>query len=105
MDEEAKVLKARIVLDNKDLKLKPGMLVDIHALKESQTKAVSIPTAALIFSDNQNYVLVYKDDCNIEVRKITILTQNTHRTFISEGLEDKESVISKNQLLVFGAIR
>lgn len=105
LDEEAKVLKARIVLDNKDLKLKPGMLVDIHALKESDTKAVSIPTASLIFSDNQNYVLVYKDDCNIEVRKVTILTQNTHRTFISEGLDDKESVISKNQLLVFGAIR
>src|SRR5690554_6865686 len=28
LDSEAKVLKARIVLENKDLKLKPGMLVD-----------------------------------------------------------------------------
>lgn len=105
LDEEAKVLKARIVLDNSNLKLKPGMLVDIHALKETQNKAVSIPTSALIFSDNQNYVIVHKDKCNLEVRKVEILTQNSHRTFISEGLNDKESVISKNQLLVFEAIR
>lgn len=105
MDEDAKVLKARIVLNNKDLKLKPGMLVDIHALKESRTRAVSVPTASLIFSDNQNYVLVYKDDCNIEVRKVGILAQNAHKTFVSEGISDKESVISKNQLLVFEAVR
>ncbi len=105
LDEEAKVLKARIVLDNKDLKLKPGMLVDIHALKESRSRAVSIPTSALIFSDNQDYVLVYKDDCHVEVRKVVILAQNSHKTFVSEGLNDKEPVISKNQLLVFEEIR
>ncbi len=105
LDEEARVLKARIVLNNKGLKLKPGMLVDVNALKELKTRATCIPTSALIFSDNQNYALVYKDDCDIEVRKIKILAQNTHMTFISEGLNNNESVISKNQLLIFEALR
>ena len=105
LDEEARVLKARVVLNNKDLRLKPGMLVDVNALKELKIEATCIPTASLIFSDNQNYVLVYKDDCVIEVRKVKILAQNTHMTFVSEGLSSKETVISKNQLLIFEALR
>jgi len=105
MDEEAKVLKARIVFENKDLKLKPGMLVDIHALKESDQRAVNVPTSTLIFSDNQNYVVVYKDDCHLEARKVSILSQNSEYTFIASGLNDQEQIISKNQLLLFEQIR
>lgn len=105
LDEEAKVLKARIVLDNKDLKLMPGMLVDIHAMKESQGKAISVPTSSLVFSDNQNYVVVYKGDCQLETRKVEILGQNAHTTFLTSGLNNGEKIISKNQLLVFESIR
>jgi len=101
MDQEAKVLKARIVFNNKDLKFKPGMLVDIHALKETQDRAVNIPTSTLIFADNQNYVVVYKDDCHLEARKVDVLSQNNLYTFIASGLSDQEQVIAKNQLLVF----
>ncbi len=33
MDNDSKVLQARIVMPNKDLLLKPGMMVDITAVK------------------------------------------------------------------------
>jgi len=102
MDEDAKVLKARIVFENKDLKLKPGMLVDIHALKEYDQKAIKIPTSALIFSDNKNYVVVYKTDCDLEIREVNIRTQNNEYTFISEGLANNEQLVVENQLLIFG---
>lgn len=101
LDEDAKVLKARIVLENPDFKLKPGMLVDVIALKDRNMTAVSIPTKAMVFDDNQNYVVVYKDDCDLEIRKVDILSANNGFTFLKSGVEENEQIIVKNPLLVY----
>lgn len=101
LDEDSKVLKARIVLDNSDLKLKPGMLVDVIALKERNIEAVSIPTESMVFDNNQNFVVVYKDDCDMEIRKVEILTANKGFTFLKDGLAENEKIITKNPLLVY----
>ncbi len=103
-DEEARVLKGRVILPNSDFKLKPGMLTDVTAWKKTGRQAVAVPTSAVVFSDNQYYVLVYKDDCRIEARKITVEVKNEDTSFISEGLEAGEQIISKNQLLVFESL-
>lgn len=105
LDEEAKVLKARMILPNTDLKLKPGMLVDVTALKKSNTEALSIPTGTMVFDNNQNYVVVYKDDCEIEIRKVDILSKGNGTSFIANGLEESDILISKNQLLVHEQIK
>ncbi len=105
LDEEAKVLKARVVMQNKDFKLKPGMLVDVVAQKQKEEAAVSIPTTVLVFDDNQNFVIVYKNDCSLERRKVEVLSKHNDKAFISEGLAEGEKVISKNQLLVYEQIK
>lgn len=103
-DEDARVLKGRVILPNGDFKLKPGMLVDVTAWKKTGRQAVGVPTSAIVFSDNQYYVLVYKDDCHIEVRKIMVEARNEGTTFISGGLEAGERIISRNQLLIFESL-
>lgn len=105
LDADAKVMKARVVLQNTDLKLKPGMLVDVNALKELKTEALSIPTAAMVFDNNQNYVVVYKSDCEIEVRQVEILTKSNGTTFLSSGLSENEKIITKNHLLIYEQIK
>lgn len=105
LDVEAKVLKARVVLQNNELKLKPGMIVDVTALQELEKEAVSIPTSAMVFDNNQNYVVVYKNDCEIEIRKVEILTKNKNTTFLLSGLDENEKIISKNHLLVYEQIK
>src|SRR5690554_4431261 len=90
-----------IVLDNKDFKLKPGMIADIIALKQTDRQEVAVPTSCIVFFNNKNYVLVYKDDCNIEAREITILTKKSGTTYIENGLYENEKIITKNQLLIF----
>jgi cobalt-zinc-cadmium efflux system membrane fusion protein len=104
LDENAKVLKARIVLDNKDFKLKPGMLADITALKKTNRQKVAAPTSSLVFFNGRNYVLVYKDDCNIEAREVTLLAKGNGVTYIENGLAENEKIITKNQLLIFEAL-
>jgi membrane fusion protein, heavy metal efflux system len=105
LDTEAKVLKARVVLQNTDLKLKPGMIVDVTALKELKTEALSVPTSALVFDNNQNYVVVHKSDCEIEIRLVEILTKSNGVTFLSGGLNENEKIISKNHLLIYEQIK
>lgn len=104
LDDDARVLKARIVLENPEFKLKPGMLADITVLKESKTEAIAIPTSAIIFFDNKNYVLVYHDDCHIEKREIQLLTESNGKTYIEKGLEENEKILTKNHLLIFEEI-
>lgn len=103
-DEEARVLRGRVILPNGDYKLKPGMLVDVTAWKRTGRQAVGIPASAIVFSDNEYYVLVYKDDCHIEARKITIEARNDAMVFVSEGLQAGERIISQNQLLIFESL-
>lgn len=103
-DEEAKVLKARVVLQNPGLKLKPGMLVDVIALKQQNTVALSIPTQVLVFDDNRHHVVVYKSECEIEIRPVELLSKSNGICFISSGLSGGERIISRNQLLVYEKI-
>ena len=101
LDREARVVKARVVLDNQDLRLKPGMMVDVIALIDKNTRAIGIPTSFMVFDNNQNFVVVYKDDCNLEIRKVKILSSNNGTTFIESGLSENDQIVSKNQLLVY----
>lgn len=104
LDQEARVLKARIVLNNKDFKLKPGMIADIIALKKFNQQEVAVPTSSIVFFNNKNYVLVHNDDCNIETREVEILTKKNNTTYLKKGLSENEKIITKNQLLIFESL-
>lgn len=104
-DNEARVLKARIVLPNTDLRFKPGMLVDVMALKELDMNALSIPTRALVFDNNQDFVIVHRSDCELEIRKVEVLTSSNGTTFLAAGLKEDETLVSKNQLLVYEQLK
>lgn len=105
LHEDSKVLNARINLSNADFKLKPGMQVDITAIENSEQTAISIPTSVIIFDDNQYFVIIYKDDCNLEIRKIKILTQNEELTYIENGITPNDKIVAKNQLLIYEKLR
>lgn len=104
-DAEEHVLKARVVMENKDLKLKPGMSADIIIKKESKQSALAIPSKSILFDNNQNYTLVYTADCKIEVRKIIPIAKNNNWIFVNENFIENERVISKNHLLIYEQIK
>src|SRR5690606_4145496 len=66
LEYNVNVLKGRVVLDEGGFNLKPGMIADIVALKKSEKRKVAVPSSCLVFFNGKNYVLVYKDDCDIE---------------------------------------
>ena len=105
-DDKEHVLKARVVLENHNLNLMPGLGADIIIDKASNTgKAVAIPNKAKVFHNNKEYIVVYKDDCSLEARQINSLSKNEEYTFIKEKLAPNEKVIASNALLIFEQIK
>ncbi|QHC84866.1 hypothetical protein AS589_08825 [Empedobacter brevis] len=101
-DDNEHVLKARVVLDNQDLNLMPGLSADIIINKQNVIgNAFAVPNKALVFENNKEYVVVYKDDCTMEARRITKIGQNETYTFVSEKFKSNEKVISRNALMIY----
>lgn len=103
--DQSKVLKARIVLENADLKLKPGMTVDIYAHQDLGVKAMSIPTDAIVFDNNQDYIIIYKSDCDMQIQPADILTKNNGEIFVTNNFADEDQVVNKNQLLIYEQLK
>ena len=104
-DSNERVLKARIVMDNADGKLMPGMLVDAKVEREDGVLANAAPINALIFDDNQHFLVLYKSDCEIEVRKVVPNIQNSTHVFFENTIEEGEQIIVKNQLLIYNHLK
>jgi len=106
-DSEERVLKARIVMKNTNLKLKPGMSADIILNKQniSTESMMAVPVRAVIFDDNHNFLLVYIDDCNLEIRQVEPVTKNSEVVYFDKGILENEKIITKNQLLIYESLK
>ena len=104
LDPDSKALRAKIILPNTDLSLKPDMFANITVSNVESRKALAIPSNAVIFENGKNYVVVYKDKCNLQVKEIDIMKAMSNYTFLNGGLQPGEIVISKNALLLYGAL-
>lgn len=101
-NENERVLKAKIIMDNNNMKLRPGMSADITLPINSQNiSALAIPTKALIFDNNQSYVVVYKKDCDLEVRHVTEIVSNNDLTYVEGSLKEGEKVVATNGLIIY----
>ena len=102
IDPETRVLRVRIRIDNPDLLLKPGMFATILVHHSTDTEMLAISSQSIIFDSNKNYVMVYRDACNIEAREIDINSVVSNRkAYLNGGIKVGEVIISKYQLLVF----
>lgn len=105
LDPQSRVMKVRIKIPNKDNLLKPEMFAQIVIkYDDGNNRLVAIPAKAVIFDKNRNYVMVYKDKCNIETREIEIFETIGDTTYIKSGLQEGEKIISRYQLLVYDAL-
>jgi cobalt-zinc-cadmium efflux system membrane fusion protein len=104
IDPATKAMKIRIRIPNKDYKLKPDMNCIVNVNYSDHQKMVAIPSSAIIFDKSKYWVMVYKNDNNIKVRKVDIYRQLGDTSYISNGLYPGETVISKNGLLIYDAI-
>jgi cobalt-zinc-cadmium efflux system membrane fusion protein len=104
-DPEERVLKARIVMDNKDLKLKPEMSMLITLKDKTAQQLMAIPSDALIFDDNQHFVVVEETPGSFAIRNVILQGHNNKTSYIATGLSEGENVVVKNQLLIYSGLK
>jgi len=103
-DPEEKVLKARIVMKNTELKLKPEMVVAIKLKTETSKPFVSIPSDALIFDKNRYFVIVMESSKQFEIREVFLDGHHGKTSYLSKGLAEGEEIVIKNQLLLYSEL-
>ncbi|MDB5031385.1 efflux RND transporter periplasmic adaptor subunit [Mucilaginibacter sp.] len=104
LDPDNKVMKIKIALPNPDMLLKPAMFTNVVVTNSENAQAVSVPAKAIVFDNSKNYVVIYNGKCDLKIREVSIIKTVDDITYIASGLKPGERVISKNQLLLYGAL-
>jgi len=103
-DPEEHVLKARIIMPNADLRLKPEMAVDIMLRDSRETQMATVPTNALIF-DNNRYFVVKQIFDRFIITEVKLYAQTNGISYIESGLETGEKVVIKDNLLMYSKLK
>lgn len=105
LDPATQTMKVRIKLPNEDFALKPEMNATLTVdFNDGDLNMVAIPSSAVIFDKDKNFVMVFKDKYNIETRVVEVYRQSGTIAYIKSGLEEGEKVVSKNQLFIYDAL-
>jgi cobalt-zinc-cadmium efflux system membrane fusion protein len=104
-DPEEKVLKARIVMPNKDLKFKPEMSVVVKLKNETRQNCLSVPTDALIFDDNLYFVVVESAAGKFEIKEVQLQGHYQKNSYVCSGLGEDDEIVVKNQLLIYSELK
>jgi cobalt-zinc-cadmium efflux system membrane fusion protein len=101
LDPTNKALRVRIQLQNDGLLLKPEMFAKVIVSNLEDTKAICIPTKALISQNGKDYVVVYNSSKDMKIAEVSIIKTIGDQTYVSSGVSAGQLLITENQLLVF----
>lgn len=105
VDQDSKVMNARVVIPNPGFLLKPGML---GTVKVSANSAIDLPvlnSRAVIFDENKNYVLVLGTDHKVRIQEIEIGRKTADKTYISKGVHAGDRIIASKQVFLFESLK
>ncbi|MBW8686753.1 efflux RND transporter periplasmic adaptor subunit [Chitinophaga rhizophila] len=101
---EASTGRLSIVLNDPEELLKPDMKAAVTVHCDEGDDMIAIPETAVIADHSKNFVLVFKDKYNIQVREIVTYTTAGAITYILSGLDAGENVISAHQRQIYDAL-
>jgi len=95
IDPVSRSVSVRAELANPELRLRPGMLMEV-IVQRSPRESVVVPEAALIPSGDRQFVLVIdeEDDNRLERREVRVGERRTGQAEILEGLEAGELLVA-----------
>lgn len=100
VDEETRSIQVVIACNNPDTKLKHGMYVSVHFLKELP-QAIVVPAKSVFQGDSHSYVFVCTNEKNVfERREVDLGSGNDANTeiLIKNGLKANERIIVEGGL-------
>lgn len=101
LETTTRTLKARVVLDNPQQKLKPGMFLTVTQADSAKQPAVLvIPEEALIATGAANRVLLATGEGHFQPRSVTTGRTAQGWTEVLSGLQEGDAVVTSGQFLI-----
>jgi len=99
LNRESRTLKLRFNFENKDLRLKPGMFVDVNLMID-YGESIVIPDSAVMDSGTRQVVFVDKGDGRFEPRQVQAGARSNGKIQVLSGLSADERVVVKANFLL-----
>lgn len=99
IDLRTRTLPVRLVFENDNLVLKPGMFVDV-AVDVPLGRQIAIPFDAVLYSGEHRYVFVDHGRGNLEPREIQLGQRADDYYVVLSGLKAGERVVSSGNFLI-----
>ncbi len=97
---ETRTVKIRCTLANKDLRLKPGMYVDVYLRTKSTKPQLAIPSSAVLMTGVKNIVYVSGGEGMYSRREVKIGEEEDGYFAVYSGLNQGEMVVTQGNFLI-----
>ncbi len=104
LDPDSKTMEARIKIANPGFLLKPDMNCTVKLRYTQKETKIAVPTTAIIFDKNKHFLMVYKNDDNIQTKEVNVFKEINGLSYIESGINQGEKVISNNAIFIYDAI-
>lgn len=93
LDDETRTIKVRTEVENRDLRLKPGMFASIDILLSNQSKALVIPVEAVL-DDHDEQIVFVEIDGEYVPRVVEVGARQLGFYEIKNGIEEGDRVVT-----------
>lgn len=105
LDNDSKVMNARVVINNPGYLLKPGMMATVQIATKNGISLPSVNANCLIFDNNKYYVLVLDEVKKIRIQEIELSRKFEDKAYISKGLNAGDRVVASKQLFLYDSLK
>jgi len=99
-ESKTRTIKARLVFDNPEQLLKPGMFAEVTIYAGQKIESVVIPDAAIVRSGTRAQVFVVREAGKFEPRTVKLGIVSEGQVQVLEGLNAGEEIVTSAQFLI-----
>lgn len=101
VEERTRAATARLVLENPNGSLRPGMFVDVRLTAQLSESAVLVPDIAVLRSGERNTVFVARSDGSFEPRSVQLGSRSEGNFYeVLSGLQSGERIVTSGQFML-----
>lgn len=100
LNPDTRTARVRVVLANRDLRLKPGMYATIRIAGTERAKVLTVPRSAVLSTGERSIVFVHEASGQLAPREVTLGASSDDRIEILRGLASGETVVASATFLV-----
>ena len=100
LDPVTRRIQVRCEVDNPELKLKPEMFARVTPVASKHGGLPRLPNTALITQGLYSFIFVEQSPGVLQRRRVTLSTQGSQYSYVSNGLKAGERVVTSGALLL-----